>query len=102
VQVFDLATGAEVGRVGAGSLQAVPLAVAFNSDGKRIAVGCREPPVVAVFDTETGGSVSPALAHPSDLLSLSWHPGGKYLATIGDDSAIFLWDTSTGKRVGLL
>jgi WD40 repeat protein len=54
--------------------------------------------IVRVIDASTG-NVKNVFSHTALVKCLSLAPGGKTLATAGDDRLIHLWDTSTGKKL---
>lgn len=71
-------------------------AVAFAPDGRTIATAAEGH--VQIWDAETGKPVT-GMLEVAGVLSLSYSPSAKYLATAGrtDDPAV--WEVATGRRV---
>jgi WD40 repeat protein/tRNA A-37 threonylcarbamoyl transferase component Bud32 len=81
--------------------------VTFAPGGRQLAVvsgGYNHPAsgAVRVFEVETD-KLTARLEHNSSIVSLSWHPDGKRLATgTFDSSLLSLWDVSTRTRTHLI
>ncbi len=73
-------------------------AVAWSSDGKRIASASGDH-TVQVWDASSGGHVLTYRGHSADVLTLAWSPGGQYIATGSIDSTVQIWNPSNGARV---
>ena len=69
-------------------------AVAFSPDGARIALGCPYG-VIKLRDVVTGKESFSLSGHRHAVLSLSFSPDGKMLASASDDNFMILWDVST-------
>jgi WD40 repeat protein len=109
------------------SLQAMPAAqkkqptliwrVALSHDGKTLAAGYDAarggggvrnlgfrggPHLVRLWDMASGKELHTLDAHRSYVLDMAFSPDGRLLATAGERSAVFVWDTASGKRVASL
>ncbi|MDF9827131.1 WD40 repeat protein [Ereboglobus sp. PH5-10] len=73
-----------------------PLALAFDSSDKRLAVSNRSTSTAEIRDTATG-KVLHAFQHPARVISLAWEPDGSRLAVACLDTNIYLWNTATGE-----
>ena len=73
-------------------------AVAWSSDGKRIASASGDH-TAQVWDASNGGHVLTYRGHSADVLTLAWSPGGQYIATGGLDSTVQIWNPSNGATV---
>ena len=57
---------------------------------------------IRLFDTETGALSRVMLGHDAKVGALAWHPGGRVLASGGDDQTIRLWDAGTARQLHVL
>ena len=82
-----------------GGLPRVPQVVRFDPTGERLAESCLEDLNVQVWHLNHGRRSRPvALYHPAPVYDLSWHPGGRFLATGSGDSSIYLWNIARADR----
>ena len=75
-------------------------AVAFNADGSKFAAASSldGKGEVRVYDTNTGAKVvCEKVSGPA--YAVTWHPGGKLIASAGFDGTVWLHDSTTGKLV---
>ena len=89
-----------------------PSAVAVQPQGHVLAVAAMDPPVVRLFDLESGkllNELSHARAEdrpdrpPTAFVEgLAWHPDGERLATACDDHRIYIWDWLAGRPTSVL
>jgi WD40 repeat protein len=119
VLLLDTTTGKEVRRLA--GLKDNIKSVAFSPDGQTIAASSRDGRIL-LWDAATGKERLHIMAHPtppaagtagstiaftsggafSPIPALAFAPGGKMLASAGDDHTIRLWDTTTARQIGAL
>jgi serine/threonine protein kinase/WD40 repeat protein len=93
--VYDLATG-QPSRRWRGPAWAQHLD--FRGDGAQIAVLYAEKsPTCRILETETGRLVR-SISLPTGGEWVTWSPDSTTLATLCDDTKIYLWDAATGTR----
>ncbi|MDM8542666.1 hypothetical protein QUF90_16450 [Desulfococcaceae bacterium HSG9] len=104
-RLWDLATGESVtefrGHTGPVN------SVSFSLDGKYLATGAGEilfgdntdDNTALLWDLATGEPVAEFHGHSGPVNSVSFSPGGKYLATGSDDNTARLWDLTAGESV---
>ena len=98
VQVWDVATGRQVGPVTGHPGQG--LSVAFSPDGRTLASGDFEG-TVRLWDVATGRQVgSPLTGGTGRVLAVAFSRDGRTLASGGDDGTVRLWDVTTRRQVG--
>ncbi len=93
--VADKAATAKIGDIAG----AIPNAVAYSPDGRRLAVGYDDA-IVRISDSETGQPTAKELTGSADLLDVAWSPDGKTVSSVGRDGSLELWDVESGTRVG--
>ena len=69
----------------------------FSEGGAYFALGIG--PYVQVYDAYTYESLSILRGHSSTVRSICWKNNDQQIGTIGEDGAICIWSTSTGKRI---
>jgi WD40 repeat protein len=92
--VFDPEKSTELRKLQVGISQALP---AISPDGKRVIL-C-EGNVVDARNIDTGEPVYPFEGHRSYLLQTAVSPGGKLVATMGQDNTLRVWDLATSQQV---
>jgi WD40 repeat protein len=73
-------------------------AVAWSSDGKTLATGCRDS-VIRLWDVETGRTKDVLRGHAAPVLAVAWLDE-QTLASVGVDAKNIVWDTATGTKTG--
>ncbi len=102
VRVWDLSRGKELLAL-TGPHQAN--AVAVSPDGELLAAGGGErghEGVIHLWNLRTGQLVRRWKADETVLFCLAFSPGGKLLASGGDEPAVKLWDVASGQLAGTL
>jgi WD40 repeat protein len=74
------------------------MALAFNPDGSRIAVGGLSGEI-PIYNTETGERVATCQADQEGVFVLRFRPDGKQLAAGGFDGHVRLYDPASGKLI---
>jgi WD40 repeat protein len=74
------------------------MALAFNPDGSRIAVGGLSGEI-PIYDTETGARVAACAADQAGVFVLRFRPDGKQLAAGGFDGKVRFCDPASGKPI---
>ena len=80
-------------------------ALAFSSDGTRLAVGDGEAGrsgFVRVFATDSGQRLASWRAHADSVLGLQFSADGQRLVTAGGDRLVRVWDTATRREIAIL
>jgi len=71
-------------------------ALAFNSDGSRIAVAGASGEAL-VYSTETGERVAACTGHQAGIYAVAFRPDGEQLATGGFDGHVRIYETKSGR-----
>ena len=96
LRLWDLATGAEVGRCG-GHSDGV-LSVAFTPDGRSLVSGGRDG-TLRLWDVASAREVGWLEAHTGAVASLAVAPDGRRVLSGGQDQRVRLWDLATWHEV---
>jgi WD40 repeat protein len=105
VRRFDLSTGHERAALDVGI---APSAVSVHPQGRVLAVAAIVPPVVRLFDLDSGQLWNSLWHAPAEDLprqhaaggvsGLAWHPDGEFLATACTDHKVYVWDWVAGRK----
>lgn len=107
-QILDTAKGKSLlgpvkaykGVTVAGNTFANVAAIAFSSDGKRLALGDVEAKL-RFYDAATGKALgAPVMGHTSLIEVIAFSPDGRYIVTATQDKGLFLLDGATGTVIG--
>jgi len=71
--------------------------VAWSPDGSQIATAAGFE--VRIFNASNGEVVQTLLGSTNNLLTVSWHPSGSYIAAGGMDNIVRVWNVVTGEQV---
>jgi WD40 repeat protein len=75
-------------------------AIAFSPDGRTLATGGLEDPIVRVWDVPTGKLIRELDQGSAGTKTLDFSPDGRILAVSGYAPVASLWDLATGARIG--
>ena len=84
------------------SLDAYVADLAWSPDGASLAVAGGEGAVVRVEQVASAPKARAIGEHGMGVIAVAWQPGGKLFASTGQDSAVVLWDASSGNAVARL
>lgn len=94
VQLWDTATGRELGRL-AGHNEEVT-SIAFSSDGKRLVTGSRDR-TARIWDVESGRQIVQLAGHRDSVHAVAFAPDGEKVLTASGDKTARLWSSTTGE-----
>jgi WD40 repeat protein len=72
--------------------------VAWNRDGRRLAVG-GDDGTIKVWDVNAGKEIVALQGHKGEVFAVAWSPYGKRLASASAGGTFLLWDVDTWQRV---
>ena len=75
-------------------------AIAFSPDGRALATGGLDDPIVRVWDVPTGELIRELDQGSAGAKTLDFSPDGRILAVSGFAPVASLWDLATGARIG--
>lgn len=96
IRVWETETGKELNALGQ---HLVGWEIAISPDGKYVASGNWNSPIVRMWELETGRVFQLFEGHTKRVQRVQFSPDGKKLLTVGLDGAAILWDTETGREI---
>jgi WD40 repeat protein len=75
-------------------------AIAFSPDGRALATGALDDPLVRVWDVRTGSLTGEFDQGTAGALTLDFSLDGRVLAVSGFEPVASLWDVATGTQIG--
>ncbi|MBI3724638.1 serine/threonine protein kinase, partial [bacterium] len=75
--------------------------LSFSPDSRRMAIATRDG-FLRIVSVPDGAPVMEPFPSGGGLVSLSWSPDARSLASGNDDGTTFLWDSATGKQIAKL
>jgi RNA polymerase sigma factor (sigma-70 family) len=97
LSIYDLHTRGLVQKTK--SLVDSPQALAISPDGRCVAWGGKQSPIVAVVEVATGRERARYVGHTGKIRSLAFSGDGKMLVSNSDDTTVLAWDL-TGRLGG--
>ncbi len=101
VRIWDSSTGATI--LSFPNLSQWVGEVEWSPDGRIFAAACYNLNVVILWDAATWIELARLDGHNGSVLTLAWHPQGRYLASgaglQGSGKSVIVWDTATYQQV---
>jgi WD40 repeat protein len=76
-----------------------PHSACWSPDGTRFAFASKD---IVICTVAEGAELIRLDGHRGNVFSVDWSPGGKRLASCGEDGAIRVWDAETGDELGAI
>jgi WD40 repeat protein len=75
--------------------------VAFSPDGAMLAVGAFQGPqgLITLYEADSGRVLAELTGHTARLTRVTFHPGGKRLASASEDGSTRIWDVAERREV---
>jgi WD40 repeat protein len=99
-EVWDVARRSRIAKLPVDSDSRFYYAIAFSPDGRTLATGGLEDPIVRVWDVRTGKLIRELDQGNAGAKTLDFSPDGRILAVSGYAPVASLWDLATGARIG--
>jgi WD40 repeat protein len=99
-EVWDVARRSRITMLPVDSDSQFYYAIAFSPDGRTLATGGLEDPIVRVWDVPTGKLIRELDQGTAGAKTLDFSPDGRTLAVSGYAPVASLWDLATGARIG--
>ncbi|HTL55882.1 MAG TPA: serine/threonine-protein kinase [Candidatus Limnocylindrales bacterium] len=95
LRIWDLEKGVQVGTLRLGR---TPVRLEFSPDGARFAIATEDDGkvLVSVLDASTG-AIHASHGFGESVLSLAWHPSGRWLAVADQGGTVHRMDSQTGQ-----
>ncbi len=95
VVLWDLGEGKQVRQLQ--GHEGTLLAVAFSSDGRRVASGGTDR-TLRIWDTATGRQIHLLQGHSGDITAVAFSADGRWVFSGSEDGSIRLWDAQAGEN----
>lgn len=92
LRLWNLSTGTETMELRHPSVIGRPAGIAFSSDGRRLIWASGAEKKVRMWDLDTGWELTPLIAPEGALTSVAITSDGKWIASAGIDSKIYVWN----------
>jgi WD40 repeat protein len=99
-EVWDVAEDSRITKLPVDSDSRFYYAIAFSPDGRTLATGGLDDPIVRVWDVRTGKLIRELDQGTAGVKTLDFSPDGRILAVSGYAPVASLWDLATGARIG--
>jgi WD40 repeat protein len=99
-EVWDVAEDSRITELPVDSDSRFYYAIAFSPDGRTLATGGLEDPMVRLWDVRTGKLIRELDQGSAGTKTLDFSPDGRTLAVSGYAPVASLWDVATGARIG--
>jgi WD40 repeat protein/tRNA A-37 threonylcarbamoyl transferase component Bud32 len=99
-EVWDVAEDSRITKLPVDSDSRFYYAIAFSPDGRTLATGGLEDPIVRLWDVPTGKLIRELDQGSAGTKTLDFSPDGRTLAVSGYAPVASLWDVATGARIG--
>jgi WD40 repeat protein len=104
-EVWDAARRSRIATLSVGTVRSVggvsvATAIAFSPDGRALATGGLDDPIVRVWDVRTGKLIRELDQGTAGAFTLDFSADGRTLAVSGFEPVASLWDVATGARIG--
>jgi WD40 repeat protein/tRNA A-37 threonylcarbamoyl transferase component Bud32 len=99
-EVWDVAEDSRITKLPVDSDSRFYYEIALSPDGRTLATGGLEDPIVRVWDVPTGKLIRELDQGSAGTKTLDFSPDGRILAVSGYAPVASLWDLATGARIG--
>jgi WD40 repeat protein len=99
-EVWDVAEDSRITKLPVDSDSRFYYAIAFSPDGRTLATGGLEDPIVRVWDIPSAKLIHELDQGSAGAKTLDFSPDGRTLAVSGFEPVASLWDVASGARIG--